>query len=215
MVNAPNNIDPTKQASAILASDATQDKLESSSQKRIAESLIKESENYSLDSNKKKEQAQSYLQAADALEKMAEAVRKKAEQLRSGGVDKENAVREVDLIVGTTLQMPVPKDATPEELEDIADALEEKARENRMKADDFLKESEDSDKMSKQLKEQANMIAQNDGNISDLRLKTAASQNEGLKMIYDKLGIRNLDNEYKSQVAYAEKRAQEEAQKGV
>lgn len=215
MVNAPNNIDPAKQVSAVLASDALGDKLESSSQKRIAETLIKESENYSLDSNRKKEQAQSYLHAADALEKMAEAVRLKAQQLRSGEIDKEKAVQEVEMVVGTALQMPVPKDATPEELEDIADALEEKAKENRIKADDLLKESEESDKMSKQLKEQASVIAENDGNISDLRLKTAASQNEGLKMIYDKLGIYKLDNEYKSQVAYSEKRAQEEAQKGV
>jgi len=215
MTNAPNNIDPTKQVSAILASDALSDKLESSNQKRIAETLLKESDGYLQDSSTKQQQAQTYLQAADALEKMAEAVRIKAQQLKNGEVDKENVVQEVEQIVGTTLQMPVPKDATPEELEDIADALEEKAKENRIKADDLLKESEESAKMSNQLKEQASMIAQNDGNISDLRLKSAASQNEGLKMIYDKLGIYKLDSEYKEQVSYSAKRAQEEAQKGV
>lgn len=215
MVNAPNNIDPTKQISAVLASDAASDKLESSSQKRIAETLLKESDGYLQDSSAKQQQAQAYLQAADALEKMAQAVRLKADQLKKGEVEKEDAVKEVEQVVGTALQMPVPKDATPEELEDIADALEEKAKENRIKADDLLKGSEESAKMSNQLKEQASMIAQNDGNISDLRLKSATSQNEGLKMIYDKLGIGKLDSEYKSQVAYSEKKAQEEAQKGV
>lgn len=215
MVNVPSNIDPKKTASAIIAGDSIQDKLESNQQRRIGETLLRESDNYSFDSNKKKEQAQSYLQAADALEKMAEAVRQKANQVKSGEVKKENALQEVEQVVGVALQMPVPQNATPEELEDIADALEEKAKENRMKADDLLKQSEELEKISKQLKEQANMIAGKDMNISDLRLKSALSHNEGLKKIYDKLGVHRLDEDYKSQVAYAEKRAQDEAQKGV
>lgn len=214
MTNGPNTVHNNQQISAILTTDSAQNKLEGNSQKKIAEALLSESENYSLDSNQKKEQAQQYLMAADALEKMADAVRVKAEQLRNNEVNKDDVVKEVVEVVGVVLQMLVPKDATPELLDEIADSLEAKAKENRRMADDLLIHSEKSHELSVKLKEQANLISEKDMNISDLRLRSIVSHNEGLKMIFDKLGIFNLDAQYKEQVAYAERKSKEDLTRG-
>ena len=213
-MNNLNAINNSQQAAQVLSSDSLDDKLEGNSQKKIAEALLNESENYSSDSNQKKELAHQYFLAANALEKMAEAVRIKADQLRNNEISKEKAVNEITEVAGVVLQMPVPKDATPELLDQIANTLEEKAKENKMKADEFLIQSERSFEMSKKLKEQAGIIGEKDISLSDIRLKSAQFHNEGLKMVFDKLGIFQLDSEYKQQVAYAEKKAQEQGRLG-
>lgn len=213
-MNNLNAINNSQQAAQVLSSDSLDDKLEGNSQKKIAEALLNESENYSSDSNQKKELAHQYLAAANALEKMAEAVRIKADQLRNNEISKEKAVDEITEVAGVVLQMPVPKDATPELLDQIANTLEEKAKENKMKADEFLIQSERSFEMSKKLKEQAGIIGEKDISLSDIRLKSAQFHNEGLKMVFDKLGIFQLDSEYKQQVAYAERKAQEQGRLG-
>ena len=213
-MNNLNAINNSQQAAQVLSSDSLDDKLEGNSQKKIAEALLNESENYSSDSNQKKELAHQYFLAANALEKMAEAVRIKADQLRNNEISKEKAVDEITEVAGVVLQMPVPKDATPELLDQIANTLEEKAKENKMKADEFLIQSERSFEMSKKLKEQAGIIGEKDISLSDIRLKSARFHNEGLKMVFDKLGIFQLDSEYKQQVAYAEKKAQEQGRLG-
>ena len=213
-MNNLNAINNSQQAAQVLSSDSLDDKLEGNSQKKIAEALLNESENYSSDSNQKKELAHQYLAAANALEKMAEAVRIKADQLRNNEISKEKAVDEITEVAGVVLQMPVPKDATPELLDQIANTLEEKAKENRMKADEFLVQSERSFEMSKKLKEQASIIGEKDISLSDIRLKSAQFHNEGLKMVFDNIGIFQLDSEYKQQVAYAEKKAQEQGRLG-
>ena len=209
MTTPANSIHSDSRISEVLSANSDHNTLESNSQRKIAETLLKESETYSLDSNTKKEQANQYFIAADAMEKMAQAVRIKADQLRNKEIKQDEAVEEVMQIVGTILQIPVPKNATPELLDQIADSLERKAKENRMKADDLLQESEDYAKLSTQLKEQATMIVEKHISISDLRLQSAASHNEGLRMVFEKLGIYKVDAEYKEQVAYAERKAQQ------
>lgn len=211
MSNGLNSIKNDQSIASILATDSMQDRQEGNAQRNIAETLLKESENYSFDSNHKKEQARQFFIAADALEKMAEAVRKKASELKNNKINKEEAIKEVVEVVGTVLEMPIPKDATPELLDQIADALEEKAKENRRMANDLLIQSEKSLELSGKLKEQAHLISEKDMNLSDIRLKSALFHNEGLKMIFDKLGIFRLDAQYKEQVAYAERKSQEQA----
>ena len=138
---------------------------------------------------------------------MADAVREKAQKLRTNEVDKDEIVKEIAKTAGVALQIPVPKDATPEELENIADALENKARENRVKADNLLKESEVSQRLANQLREQVVMIVKKEMNLTELQLKSALAHNEGLSKVLIKLGIERLDNQYKEQVSYSEKMA--------
>lgn len=197
-----------KNLSAVLSSDSVQNKSAGDTQRNLGEDLIKESAKHSNNSQAQAEQARQYLQAADALEKMAQAVRVKADQLRNNEVKKEDTVKEVMEIVGG-LEMPVPKNATPEQLEKMAEDLEAKAKENRKKADDLLITSEESEKMANQLKEQATMVHNKDNNISDLRMKSVSAHSEGLNMVFKKLGIYNVDMQYKEQIAYANKKASE------
>lgn len=214
MSNGPNAIQNNKNTSAILATDGVQDKLESDSRRKVGEDLLKESTNYSDNSKAQADKAREYLAAADALEKMADAVRVKAEQLRNNEITKEKAVKEVVHVVGTVLQIPVPKNATPEMLENIAEELEAKAKENRRTADDLLKQSEESSRLAKQLKEQAEIITRKDMNLSDIHMKSAQAHNEGLNMVFKKLGIYRLDAEYKEQIAYSQKKAAEDPSRG-
>lgn len=200
-----------KNLSAVLSADSVQNKSAGDTQKSLGEDLIKESAKYSSNSQAQAEQARQYLQAADSLEKIAQAIRVKADQLRNKEVKKEDTVKAVKEIVGG-LEMPVPKDATPEQLERMAEDLEAKAKENRKRADDLLKHSEESEKMANKLKEQANMVHRKGDNMSDLRMKSVSAHTEGLNMVFKKLGIYNVDMQYKEQIAYANKKA---AEKGL
>ena len=208
-----------QRTNSIAAADSAKDTLnrDSDSQKTVAQELLNESTNYSNDSNAKAGQARELLNAASTLESMAQAVRNRAEQLRNGEISKDKAVEEIKKVAqvnGQAIEVPIPKDATPEQLEAFAKALENQAQENRSKADDLLKESENSARIANQLKEQIGLLNKKDMNFSDLNLKSAAAHNEGLKMIFNKLGIFRLDQEYKDQVAYSEKKAQEAGFKG-
>ena len=209
-----NQVSNIQKTNSVSAADNANDMLnrDKDSQKRIAQELLSESTNYTNDSNSKAQQAQEFLHAADALDKMAQAVRDKASQLRSGEINREKAIEEIKKIVqvnGQALEFPIPKDATPEQLTAIAEAIENKAKENRTKADDLLKESEKSAKLARQLKEQVEMLNRKEMKISELGLRSAAERNEGLNMVFKKLGIFRLDSEYKEQVAYSEKKTQE------
>lgn len=213
MSHSVNPVDNNKNEIQVLNINSIQDKVQSNSNKNVAEELLKESNNYLLDSNQKKEQAQQYLQAALALEKMADAVRLRAQQLRNGEIDKNKAIDEVTAAIKGALEFPIPPHATAETLDQIADALEAKARENRMKAEDLIKDAKGSAELSLKLQEQAELIVQKELKLSDLSLKSIISRNEGLKMVFEKLGVFKLDAQYKEQVAYAQKKSQEQAQK--
>lgn len=198
-----DSIQNTQAVSAILAADSTHDKLEGNSKRKIAEELMKESDNYASDAKTKQEQAMQYIKAAETLEKLAIAVRQKAEALKNGEVQEEPAVQALITKIEEEYQMPVPKDASPELLEQIARSLEDRAKENRLIADNLLKQSEESDRLAKQLREQADFISKNELGFDELRIRTAQAHNEGLLLVIRKLY--ELDEEYKKQVAYAQK----------
>ena len=46
-------------------------------------------------------------------------------------------------------------------------------------------------------------------NLSELQLKSGQAHNEGLNIVFKKLGINRLDAEYKEQVAYSQKKESE------
>lgn len=213
MSHGINSVDNNKNEIQMLNVTSIQKKVHSQSNKNIAEELMKEGTNYMLDSNQKKELAKQYLQAALALEKMADAVRLKAQQLRNGKIDKNKAVDDVVAAIKGVLEFPIPPHATAETLDQIADALEAKAKENRVKAEDLIKDAKKSAKLSLKLQKQAEQIVQKELKLTDLSLKSIISKNEGLKMVFEKLGVFKLDAQYKEQVAYAQKKAQEKAQK--
>ncbi len=185
---------------------------DSDSSKRIANELLKESENYSNDSKEKASQAREYLHAADAFDAMATAVRHKANKLKNNELgNNKDPIEEVKAameVPGQVLEFPIPKNATPEELDSLADALENKAKENRRKADELLKQSEDSARLAKQLEEQISKLSKKGIGLSDLDAKLASGHSEGLNLVYKKLGINRLDNEYKDQIAASQGQAQ-------
>ncbi|MBI3590236.1 MAG: hypothetical protein HY094_02520 [Candidatus Melainabacteria bacterium] len=202
MSEAMNSANNNQKVGAILASNSDNDKLESNSQKKIADKLLNESSNYSKDSRQKAEQARELLSAAEALSRLASAVRAHAEQIRSNPVKKteESAQTQKTIkVLGKELEMPIPKNATPEQLENMAKDLEDKAKENRRKADDLLIDSEKHSKLAAELEKQAKFI---EGNvkISDVQMKLVQAHNEGLNMVFKKLGIYTLDAEYRRQV---------------
>ena len=208
MSESINSAQNNNKVSAILQSDSDYDRLEGNSRKKIAEVLLKESTNYSNNSNAGAEEARQLLGDAEKLEKLAIAVRVKADQLRKKEIDgKDQTVNAVVNTAASLLEMPIPKNATPELLEKIASSLDEKAKDNRRKADELLKQSEESLRIAKQLEEQAGQISRKEMNLSDLDLKSAQAHNEGLNLVFKKLGIYRLDAEYKEQVAYSQKRA--------
>ena len=209
-MNFGPDINQIQNVNAVNATSKGQDTFsDGSMQKNIAVELLKESENWTNDSNSKKELAMQYLQASDHLMKLSQAIRQKADDLRKGEVDKDIAVRDLNNAAGDLLQFPIPKNATPELLEQIADSLEKKAKQNRVKADDLLKDSERSSRLARDLKEQSDILNEKGMNFSDLRLKSIAAHNEGLNMVFKKLGIFRLDAEYKEQVAYSQKKSSE------
>lgn len=209
IINDPLN--KSKRVNAMLAADTAQDKMHSN--QKIAERLLKESTNYSSDSDAKMQEAQKYLQAAQALEQLAQVVRQRAEELRRGEIDQEKAATTV-ASAAQVLQMPIPKDATPELLEEMANNLEEKAKENRRTADDLIKQAQESRRLAKQLEEQAHIIAKKDMVLSDVDMKTAVAHNEELRLVFIKLGIIKLDSQYKEQVAYGERKANQDLARG-
>lgn len=206
------NISEINDSNSISSLENSQDILnKSNSNKNVAQILLKESTNYQNDSQAKSERAKEYIKVSDDLKKKANAVRAKADQLRSNKTSKEEkakAAKEVISMLPDDLKMLVPANASPEVLDKIADELESRSKEFRMKADDLLKDSENSDKLSKQLKEQAGMLNKKDWKISDLHLKSASAHNQGLLLVLKKLGIAKLDSEYKDQIAYSQSKAQ-------
>lgn len=213
-------IDPTINGpgvNAVSAIDTANSKLDSDAYRKIAQELIKESEKGFNDSNQKKEQAQAYLLAADAMKKFADLVRQQAARLRENRIEKEEAVKAVEEAAGNNgliLEFPIPKNATPEQLERIADSLEGKAKENIRKADDLLQEAERIRNHADNLKRQAQKLNNKDMNFSEMQLKSIAAHNEGLNMVFKKLGIQRLDSEYKEHIEYAEKKAGDQARLG-
>ncbi|KAF0190422.1 MAG: hypothetical protein FD167_6113, partial [bacterium] len=108
MTDGTSGVQSSNNLSIVFATEGTQDKLEGNSKRKIGEELLKESTNFSNDSKAKAEQAQEYLASANALEKMADAVRAKAQELRNNEINKEEAVKDVDEIAGGKLEMPIP-----------------------------------------------------------------------------------------------------------
>ncbi|OGI19414.1 MAG: hypothetical protein A3B68_03710 [Candidatus Melainabacteria bacterium RIFCSPHIGHO2_02_FULL_34_12] len=211
MSHAVNSINANQQANAVAATDQAQDNQFNGNQHReIAKDLLSESANFNADSKKKQEEAQTLLNAAAVMEKIADMLRTKAQQIQNGEVNKDKAIDEVKEIVETVLQVPVPKNATPEMLLDMADKFEAKGKENRKRADDLLIQSEHSASMATQLEKHAEMINKKDMKLSELTFRNAAAHNEGLNMVFKKLGIYRLDAEYKQQVEYAERRSKEQ-----
>jgi ribosomal protein L17 len=198
-----------KNLSTVLAADSVKSDFQGSDQRKLGEDLIKESLKHAGDSQAQAEKARDYLNAADNLERMAKAVRSQAKRIKENDVKPEDAVKQISEVFGNQVQMPLPKDATPEQLESIADDLEAKAKENRRIADDLLKDSEHKEALSLKLKEQAMLMVKKETGADSLRMKSVTAHNEGLSMVFKKLGIYNVDMQYKEQVAYASRKASE------
>ena len=211
MVDGVNISGSTKDLNSVSAID--EDLLnKSNSNKNLSQILLKESTNYLNDSQAKAEQAHEYMKVSDDLKKMANSVRAKADKLRQGKLSEEEkakAVKEVINMLPDELKMLVPSNASPEVLDKIANELESRAKDFRTRADDLLKDSEQSGKVSKQLIEQANQVNKKELNISDLQLKSGVAHNQGLLLVLRKLGVAKLDAEYKEQVAYSQSKAQQ------
>ncbi len=216
MTSAINPTDQITNSSAVIAAGSTEDRQEGSNQKRIAEELLKESTKYSDGSKAKALEAQRYIEAANALDQIANLLKLKAEQMRRGEIERERAIEEVKqamALLKEEYQIPIPKDATPELLEDMAQRYKEEAKKDRKKGDDLLKESEADARLAWQLKEQSELLSRKEMNLTDLQMKAAQAHNEGLRVVLNLLGIGELDTEYKQQVAYSVK-AEEEATRG-
>ena len=199
----------TQGVTSVLESQSTCDQSEGDKQRHIAKELLKESHNFAGESKEKTEQAQRLIQAADALEKIANMLRAYAQGIKNGEIEKDKAIEEVSKAVEAVLQVPIPKDATPEMLLDMAEKYDHKAKENRTKADELLVQAEEAHSLSVQLEKQVGMLNRKDMNLNELSFKQAAAHSEGLSMVYKKLGIYKLDAEYKSQVEYSQKKAKE------
>ncbi len=213
MVDAVNISGGIKDPNSVSAIDGPEDLLnKNNANKNLSQILLKESTNYLNDSQAKAEKAREYMDASKKLESMATAVRIKADKLRQKKLsekERTDAVKEVIDMLPDELKMLVPSNASPEVLDKIAHELESRAKDFRTRADDLLKDSETSDKLGKQLIEQANQVNKKDLNISDLHLKSGAAHNQGLLLVLKKLGIAKLDAEYKEQVAYSQSKAQQ------
>ena len=202
-IREPNSISGVGSADDLLN--------KSNSNKNLAQILLKESTNYSSDSQAKAEKAREYIKVSDDLKKKAASVRARADRLRSEKLSAEERAKEINEIINMlpdNLKMLIPPNASPEVLEKIAHELESRAKNFRKKADDLLRDSEQSDNLAKQLKEQAGLINKKDFNFSDLHLKSASAHNQGLLLVLKKLGIAKLDAEYKEQVAYSQGKSQ-------
>ncbi len=213
MVDAINISNDLKEPNSISAVSGPEDLLnENKSSRNLSQVLLRESNSYLNESQEKAEKAREYMEVSEDLIKKAAAVRAKASSLRQGKLSKEErigAVKEIIEMLPDNLKVLVPVNADPEVLDRIADELESRAKEFRTKADDLLKDSERSDKLAKQLIEQANMVSKKELKISDLYLKSASAHNEGLLLVLKKLGVAKLDAEYKEQIAYSQSKAQQ------
>lgn len=197
-----------KDPNSVSSIDSTQDLLDqSNSNKNLAQILLKESTNYLNDSQAKAEKAREYIKVSDDLKSKATAVRAKADRLRQEKLTKEEkakAIKEIISMLPDDLKLLIPSNASPEVLDKIADELESRAKDFRRKADDLLRDSEQSNSLAKQLKEHAGLVSRKDLTISDLHLKSASAHSQGLLLVLKKLGIAKLDAEYKQQVAYSQ-----------
>lgn len=212
MTGSIDNIGRNDKASAtVIAADSVQSHLESDNKRKIADDLRSEATTFSSDSKAKAEQARKIQEEAAMLEQAARALRLKADQKkRNEKVNEDKAVE----MAATILEITIPKDAPPEMLEELANRLESIAKDKRRQADDLLKQSEESERIAKQLQEHADMLSKKDMSLSDIQLKTAQAHNEGLNLVFKKLGIYKLDAQYKQQVAYSlEKDATDKARK--
>lgn len=200
MSGSIDNIERNAKApAAVIAADSVQSHLESDNKKKIADDLRSEATTFSSDSKAKAEQARKIQDEATMLEQAARALRLKADQKkRNEKVNEDKAVE----MAATILEITIPKDAPPEMLEELANRLESIAKDKRRQADDLLKQSEESERIAKQLQEHADMLSRN-MSLSDIQLKTAQAHNEGLNLVFKKLGIYKLDAQYKQQVAYS------------
>ena len=202
-VNLP--IDLIRDPDSVTAAGGPGDLLDKSkSAQGIANILLKESKNYTSDSQAKFQKAQQYLQTSKDLEQLARAVRDKARTLKNKQASEEEKAKSMKEIISSLpqeLTIFVPPNSSPEVLERIADELMTKAKDFRTKADDLLKDSETSDKLGKQLREQAHLLDKKEISLSDLQFKAASAHNEGLLLTLKKLGIAKLDAEYKEQVS--------------
>lgn len=213
MFNHTNNIsrtDKAKENSKSTLNENLQKDFDEKNKEKVTIQLLKESDHYKNNSNQKAEQAREYLSAAKSMESMAETIRSKAKMLRDGGpnaIKKKEAIKEITNMVKSMLDLtvPVPKDATPEKLEKMADDIEARAKHLRLKADDLLKDSENDMDLSKQLKKQADSLDRKEMRLNDVQLKAFAAHNEGLSKVFKMLGIMRLDSIYKDQLAIAEK----------
>ena len=195
--------------SAIGGPDDLLDK--SNSQKNISQILLKESTSYQNDSQEKAKQAREYAQVSNDLKQKANAVRARANFLRQKGISEEEKLNHTKEIIGMLpeqMKMLVPRNASPEVLDKIADELESRAKQFRQKSDDLLQESEAQQKFGNQLKEQPDVLQIKDTSASELQFKSASAYNQGLLAVLKKLGIARLDAEYKDQIAYSESKAQ-------
>ena len=198
-------IEIIKNPDAVTGVNGPADLLNQSRQdKDLSVILLKESTKYGSDSQAKAQQAQQYLKASKDLESLARAVRDKARSLKQKNISEEEKVKSLKELMASLpqeLSILVPPNASVEVLDQIADELLRRARDFRCKADDLLKDSEESEKISKQLKDQATLYGKRDISISDLQLKAASAHNEGLLLVLKKLGIAKLDSEYKKQIS--------------
>jgi len=189
-----------KAASAIIASDSVQSHLESDNKKKLADDLRSEATVFSNDSKSKAEQARKIQEEAAVLEQAARALRLKADQKkRNEEVDEDKAIE----MAASVLGIVIPKDAPPEMLEELADRLEAIAKDKRRQADDLLQQSEESERIAKQLQDHADMFSKKELGSLDFQSKLAQAHNEGLGLVFKKLGIYKLDAQYKQQVAYS------------
>ena len=204
MTDAANISNELKDLDSVSAVGGSSDLLnKSNSNQNIAQVLLKESTNFLNDLQAKAQKAREYITVSDDLKKKAAAVRAKADMLRQEKLskeEKEKAVKEIINMLPDDLKLLVPSNASPEVLEKIAHELEERAKDFRTKADDLLKDSEQSGKLARQLQEQANMVNKKNLSFSDLHLKSASAHNQGLLLVLKKLGIAKLDAEYKQQI---------------
>ena len=204
-----NIVNNTQKVASVLENQDLNDKFEGNKQKLGSQDLLNESHNLAGESKQKTEEAQKLLHAAGALEKIANTLRTHAQGVQNGETEKDRSIQEVSKAHEAVLQVPIPKDATPETLLDMAEKYERKAKDNRARADDLLIQAEEAHSMSTQLEKHAGMLNKKDMKLNELSFKQALAHNEGLNMVFKKLGIYKLDTEYKAQVQYAEKKAKE------
>ena len=209
-----NSVESTNEIK-VLSANALKDRLESHGYKTVAEELLKESERQYLAADQKKELATQYFEASQALNDLVNNLRQKASLLRQGKITRQEALSCLTEATKNIIEFPIPRDATPEILEQIANKLEDKAKEYRRKAEDLMEDAEVTKDESLRLKEQANELFEKEFEISELDMKSAISKNIGLKIVFDKLSLFKVDSEFRNQVAYSQNKAQGKIQRGL